>query len=155
MTGPGPQILHNCSSQWMLAAVREPLPSQNIIRLYYLATVAFLLFDVFLNINVRVAFLESSPELRATYYAAVFTCMALMLWRPEWTVIISAIESLVALVALIISMGMRTILVTDAVLEGDTTFVTVPEIINFVISGSIAYLAFMRGMNELQRNRHT
>ena len=124
--------------------------SQSVIRIYYLGTVVFLLLDVVLNINVRIAFLDNSPALRAAYYAAIFACMALILWRPGWTVIVTAVESLVSLVALILHMGMRTMLVTDAMVEGGVGFVTVPEIFNFVIIGSFAYLAFTRSMNQLQ-----
>jgi hypothetical protein len=122
-----------------------------MIRIYYLATVVFLLLDVVLDLNIRIAFFESNPVLRASYYAIIFTCMALILWRPAWTVAISAIESTLVLVALIVSMGMRTMLVSDAMLEGGTDFVTMPEIVNFMISGGIAYLAFTRGMNELRQ----
>ena len=122
-----------------------------MIRIYYLATVVFLLLDVILDVNIRIAFFESNPVLRASYYAIIFTCMVLILWRPAWTVVISAIESTVVLVALIVSMGVRTILVSDAMLEGGTDFVTMPEIVNFMISGGIAYLAFTRGMNELRQ----
>jgi len=121
-----------------------------MIRIYYLATVVFLLLDMIFGLNVRIAFFENSPAVRAWYYAIIFICMALILWRPAWAVMISAVESLFVLGALIINMGMRTILVTDAMLEGGAGFVTMPEIVNFMISGGIAYLAFTRGMNELQ-----
>ena len=128
----------------------QPYSSQSIIQFYYLGTVVFLLLDVVFNINVRIAFLENSPALRVTYYAAIFACMALILWRPDWTVIVSAAESLVSLVALILNMGMRTMLGTDAMLDGGAVFITMPEIFNFMITGSIAYLVFMRGMDQLQ-----
>jgi hypothetical protein len=128
----------------------RPISSQSVIRVYYLATFVFLLFDVILNINVRVAFFETSPALRASYYAALFTCMALVLWRPGWTVVIGAIESLVVLVALILGMGMRTMVVSDAMLEGAAGVVTLPEIINFMITGGIAYLAFRRGIHQIR-----
>ena len=121
-----------------------------MIRIYYLATVVFLLLDIILDLNIRVAFFESSPAVRACYYAVLFLCMALILWRPSWTVRISALESVFVLIALILNMGMRTILVTDAMLEGGTGFVTMPEIVNFMISGGIAYMAFTQGMRELQ-----
>ena len=122
-----------------------------MIRIYYLATVVFLLLDVIFDLNFRIAFFESNPVLRASYYAIIFVCMALILWRPAWTVVISAIESTLVLVALIVSMGVRTILVSDAMLEGGNDFVTMPEIVNFMISGGIAYLAFTRGLNELRQ----
>ncbi len=133
--------------------VKQRFSSQGVVRAYYLATIVFLLLDVIFHINVRIAFLEASPTLRALYYAVIFTCMALILWRPAWTVVIGAVESLVSLVALILNMGMRTMLVTDAMLEGGTGLITMPEITNFMITGSIAYVAFMRGMNELTNNR--
>ena len=122
-----------------------------MIRIYYLATVVFLLLDVIFDLNFRIAFFESNPVLRASYYAIIFVCMALILWRPAWTVVISAIESTLVLIALIVSMGVRTILVSDAMLEGGNDFVTMPEIVNFMISGGIAYLAFTRGLNELRQ----
>ena len=120
-----------------------------MIRIYYLATVIFLLMDFVFELNVRIAFFENSPVLRASYYAIIFICMALILWRPSWTVRISAVESMFVLIALILSMGMRTILVSDAMIEGGD-FVTMPEIINFMISGGIAYVAFTKGIKELQ-----
>ncbi len=128
----------------------QSFSSQSVMRVYYLATVLFLLLDIMFDVNVRIAFLESHATLRALYYAVIFTCMALILWRAGWTVIISAVESLVLLVALILSMGMRTMLVSDAMLDDGVGFVTMPEIINFMITGGIAYLAFMRGMKEIR-----
>lgn len=120
-----------------------------MIRFYYLATVLFLLLDLILDINVRVAFLEDNPLLRASYYAIIFTCMALILWRPAWTVAISAVESAVALGALILSMGIRVMTFSDATLESGAGAVTLSEIINFIIVGSVAYLAYARGMQDL------
>ena len=124
--------------------------SQSVMRSYYLATVLFLLLDIVFSVNVRIAFLDSQDTLRALYYAIIFACMVLILWRPGWTVIISVVESFVLLVALILNMGMRTMLVSDAMLESGTGFVTMPEIFNFMITGSIAYLAFMQGMKDLR-----
>jgi len=124
--------------------------SQSVMRSYYIATVLFLLLDIVFSVNVRIAFLDSQDTLRALYYAIIFACMVLILWRPGWTVIISVVESLVLLVALILNMGMRTMLVSDAMLESGTGFVTMPEIFNFMITGGIAYLALMQGIKDLR-----
>lgn len=123
---------------------------QRILLAYYMATAVFLILDLVADINVRIAFFESVPALRWGYYGVCFTCLALMMWQPAWTVIISAFESLVTLVALILAMGLRTMLITDAILEGYEGFVTFEEIINFMISGSVAYFAWVRGMQELR-----
>ena len=116
-----------------------------MIRFYYLATIVFLLLDVLVDINVRVAFLEGYPALRATYYAVIFTCMALILWKPDWAVLVGAAESLATLVALILHMGIRVMVPGSAMAAGDAGFVTVSEILNFLLAGSIAYYSWQKG----------
>lgn len=39
-----------------------------ILRAYYAATTLFLLLDLWLDINIRLAFLDSRPGWRAAYY---------------------------------------------------------------------------------------
>lgn len=125
----------------------------NVIRIlpwYYAATAVFLLLDYFAGVNVRVAFLESLPGARAAYYAVCFTCLALMIWRPSWTILIATFESLVTIVALILSMGIRVMVPTDAIFGENASFITSQEIINFLISGSMAYLSWIQGLKALQ-----
>lgn len=129
----------------------QNLDSSKLLVLYYGATIVFLVLDYAMGFNIRIAFLEPYPEARLAYYGVCFTCLALMLWRPAWTVLISAFESIVTLSALIIGMGMRTLLVTDRMLETGAGLVTMPEIYNFMISGGIAYVAWVRGINGLKR----
>ena len=118
---------------------------------YYAATAVFLLLDLALGLNVRIAFLQGSPPLRAAYYGICFACLSLILWRPGWTPLVTAFESLVTLAALIVSFGTRAILASDAVLEGRDTALTLPEVVNFLLAGGIAYLAWTRGLRELVR----
>ena len=122
---------------------------RRILLAYYAATVLFLALDFGLNFNVRVAFLDTTPGIRAGYYGVLFVCLALMLWRPAWTTVIGAVESLATLVALIINMALRSMIVTDAMLETGVGFVTMPEILNFLIAGGAAYVSFTRGLNAL------
>jgi len=124
--------------------------SSRILVFYYAATVLFVTLDFALGFNIRLAFLESLPMAQIAYYGVCFSCLAMMLWRPAWTVLISAFESLVTLSALIIGMGMRTMLVTDRMLESGAGFVTMPEIYNFMISGGIAYVAWVKGIKTLK-----
>lgn len=123
------------------------------IRIYYAATAVFLLLDLAFGINVRIAFFEGSLALRAGYYGVCFVCLALVFARPQWTVIVGAFESLITLVALILSFGMRVILTSDAALEGRAPFVSIQEVVNFLMSGGIAYLAWSRGMRALAAGR--
>jgi hypothetical protein len=103
-----------------------------ILPWYYAATAVFLLLDYFAGINVRVAFLESLPGARAAYYAICFGCLALMIWRPSWAAMIATFESLVTIIALIFSMGVRVMVPTDAIFDENASFVTYQEIINFM-----------------------
>ena len=73
-----------------------------------------------------------------------------MVWRPSWTTPITTLESLVTLVALILSMAVRVMVPNDAIFEKNVSIVTYQEIINFVISGSMAYIAWARGLKALR-----
>lgn len=118
---------------------------------YYAATAAFLLLDLTLGLNVRIAFLQDSVPLRAGYYGVCFACLFLIVWRPDWTAVVTAFESIVTLAALIVSFGVRVMLISDAVLEGSDSLLTVQEVVNFLMSGGIAYVAWARGIKELTR----
>ena len=124
--------------------------ARNILIGYYAATIVFLVLDFGVGFNIRIAFLEPFPAWRAAYYGVLFLCLALVLWQPSLAIIVGGFESLVTLAALIISFGMRVILVTDVALDTGGGVVTVAEILNFLVSGGIAYVAWMRGIRELQ-----
>ncbi len=121
----------------------------NILIIYYAATAVFLTLDYGFGINLRAAFLEYVPGLRMGYYLVLFACLGLMLWRPQWSTIIGVVESLATLVALIFNMALRSMVVTDAMLETGTGFVTMPEIVNFIIVGGAAYVSYVQGAKAL------
>lgn len=116
---------------------------------YYAATVLFLCLDYLFGLNVRIAFLDGAVGARAGYYAVCFACLALVIWRPQWSVLVGAFESLITMVALILSMAMATLVPTAAYMEHQSV-VTVEQLINFLISGSIAYWAWIRGIKHLK-----
>lgn len=120
-----------------------------ILPWYYAGTVLFLLLDYGLGINIRLAFLDPWPVARLAYYGVCFLCLALMFWRPRWATAVGTFESLVTVVALIFSMAIRILIPNDAIFAENGRFVTFEEIINFLISGSVAYLAWMRGLKQL------
>ena len=92
------------------------------------------------------------PAAKLAYYGICFVCFGLMLWRPGWTILIGTFESLVTLVALIFAMAVRVMVPNDAIVGENAVFVTIQEVINFVIAGSAAYLAWMRGLKQLTRS---
>lgn len=126
---------------------------RRIMQAYYAATVVFLLLDYLGGLNVRVAFLADAAGPRAGYYGFCLFCLVLMTWRPAWTAIVSAFESLVTLVSLIVATGTRAILVSDGMLQGTEPGISTAEIVNFLLAGGIAYVAWTRGLRALQRGR--
>jgi hypothetical protein len=126
---------------------------RNILTSYYAATILFVLLDYVFGINVRLAFLDDNSGLRMAYYGFCLACFAMMVWRPAWAIVISAVESLITLVAIILHMALRTMIVTEQMIETGQDYVTMSEIFNFMIAGGIAYVAWMRGMRELAKAR--
>jgi len=123
--------------------------SERILTLYYAGTALFLLLDYVLGINVRIAFLDPWPLARLGYYVFCFACLALIFWRPAWATAVGTVESLITLVALILSMAVRVMVPNDAIFEEMGTIVTTEELVNFMISGFVAYFAWVRGLKAL------
>ena len=116
---------------------------------YYAATVLFVLLDFVVGINVRVAFLESMPAARLGYYGVCVACLVLILARPGLATLVGTCESLVTLIALIFSMGARVLVPNDAIFAENADIVTIQEVINFLIAGSIAYVSWVKGVRQL------
>ena len=125
--------------------------SARLLRIYYAATLVFVLLDYFLNINVRLAFLEAWPGMRALYYFLCFVCLGLMFWRPGWSLWIGTIESMLALSLLIITMGVRVMTMSEQMLRTGTGLVTISELMNFMIVGGAAWFAYQRGMTAIHK----
>ncbi len=121
-----------------------------LLRVYYAATAVFLVLDFAVGVNVRLAFLADLPVLRVAWYAVCFGCFALMVWRPGWSEVIGAFESLVTLVALIIGVGMQVLLSADRAIDGQQVL-NLQHVINFLLAGGIAYIAWFRGITALFR----
>ena len=158
-TGSQLEILHNSVHQRPLATncyeegvikYGKRSTAANVLLAYYAATAIFLILDFAFGFNVRLSFLEPYPEARVAYYGICFLCLGMMVWRPARIELIGAFESLVTLVALIFAMGMRTIVPTARMLESTGGHVTIQEIINFILAGSIAYLAWTHGIDKLR-----
>ena len=131
---------------------QETPHSYRLLRLYYAATAVFLLLDYAFGINVRLASLEPFPGWRALYYLFCFGCLGLMFWRPAWSRWLATLESLLTLSMLIIATGVRVMTVSDTMLSTGHGFITTEEIINFIISGGAAWIAYTRGAKAIHRD---
>ena len=117
-------------SEWLFAA-------------YYAGTILFVLLDYWLDFNIRLTFLDQWPGWRALYYGFCVVCF-LLIWRhPAWSNLIAAGESLVTVSALIISMALKVLIVSDEMIEDGRGAVTLRQLLNFLISGGAAYLALI------------
>ena len=122
---------------------------RRILQAYYAATIVFLMLDYGAGLNVRVAGLEGLPQLKAGYYLVIFACLGVTLWRPAWSTAVGVVESLATIVTLIFSVALGSLFPTGQMLETGSAPLGVPEIVNFVIAGSIAWYAWQRGLAEL------
>lgn len=129
------------------------MSSKRIVRLYFAATAVFLALDLLAGVNVRIAFLDGWPWLRAGYYLFCFFCLGVTLRWPALTGFIGAFESLVALSALIVSFGARVMPGTAAALDDPAALVTVSEVVNFALASGVAYIGWSVYSASL-RQRH-
>jgi hypothetical protein len=125
--------------------------SVSLLRIYYAATLLFVILDYFLNINVRLAFLDAWPQMRVFYYLLCFACLGLIIWRPAWSLWIGTIESMLSLSLLIVTMGVRVMTMSEQLLRTGTGLITMSEIMNFMIVGGVAWVAYMRGVHAVKR----
>ena len=121
-----------------------------ILLAYYGATVVFLVLDFWLSINIRATFFDDFPAARTIYYILLFACFLLIILRPAWGVYIAMAESLLALSLIIISTGMRVMIVTDEMITTGRGFVSTQELVNFLIVGGAFYWAYWKNLQAIR-----
>ena len=135
-----------------LTSKEVPL-SRRVLVAYYASTALFVLLDFLVGLNLRLAFLDQYTGARLAYYVFCFGCF-LAMWRlPRWTGVIAAVESMIALAALIIDFWTRIFAMPAIVIDGGQPL-TFEEVANFMLSGGAAYIALalrtQRAKAELQ-----
>lgn len=125
------------------------MSQKSILHAYYGATILFLLLDLVFSFSIRATFFDANTSLRMLYYAFCMLCFLVMVWKPGFSALIGAVESVVTLSALILVMGIRVLVPTDPMLETGADAVTVREIGNFILAGGVAYIAWGNNMKKL------
>jgi hypothetical protein len=123
-----------------------------VLRAYYAATAVFLLLDYLAGFNMRLAFLEPWPAWRAVYYLFLFLCLGVTVYRPALTTLVTTVESLITLSALILGMGVRVMSLSVTFLETGGGIVTLEALLNFGLSGAVAWYGWMRGSGAIARS---
>lgn len=119
------------------------------VRLYYLATPAFLLAELFAGISFRVPYFLTAPALRYLYYAFCAACGAGCYLRPRATYIIAFAESSFNITLLIVGFffAMWTM---DAAGSVPHIFTT-KGMFGFGITCTIWTISFYKGVGLMQR----
>ncbi len=119
--------------------------------LYYAATPLFFLLDTLAGVNVRVAALDEWPALKYAYYALCMGCGVLTTARPNLASLVGLAESSVNILLLILGIMLPYFRVIRALGEGQpvTNPFTTGVLVNFVLSGTVALVAFYRHTSAL------
>ena len=125
--------------------------SAKLLLWYYAFTAVFMLLDYGFDLNVRLTFLDDQPAWRFAWYLFCFASLGLMWWRPDWTVWIGLTESLLTMSFIIISTALRVLIVSDDMIETGRGLVTLRELLNFVITFTVIYIAYIRQVSLLRR----
>lgn len=120
---------------------------------YLLATPIFVLLDYVVGANIRVAFLDGHPGLRALYYAIALACGAVVLARPRLAPLVGVTESAVNIGFLIIGVFVAYLgMLDDAGGPGDIVNpFTQRAIVNLVISATWGYASYMNAVRRMER----
>ena len=119
---------------------------------YYAATALFLVLDLGFGLSLRVSFLDAHDGWRFVYYGLCFACFFAIIFRPQWALAVTALESLATMVMLILSFWLR-ILPTGDTRDVGSPAVTTSEVVNFLISGGVAWLAWSRSVSAIAGRR--
>ncbi len=132
--------------------------ANRIVKSYYIATPLFLILEFAFGFDLRVNFFIDDPVWRIVYYLFCFACMGVILWKPGYTIGIGILESGVNLVFLFVGAALRwTFPFTWITEDGDEIAwledpVTVMDVMNFVLVGTILILCFHRWVALARRS---
>jgi hypothetical protein len=120
---------------------------------YLLATPVFVLLDYVVGANIRVAFLDGHPALRALYYAIAVACGAVVFARPRLAPLVGVTESAANIAFLIIGVFVAYLgMLDDAGGPGDIANpFTQRAIVNLVISAAWGYASYVNAVTRMER----
>ncbi len=121
------------------------------VRLYYLATPAFLLAELFAGISFRVPYFLTAPALRYLYYAFCAACGAGCYLRPKSTYLIAFAESTFNIALLIVGFFFA-MWTADVALDSGaaTRLFTLKGMFGFGITCTIWIISFYKGIALIQ-----
>ena len=135
-------------------------PRHTIPKFYYYITPLFILLDYFGGISVRVAVLDSMPMYKNLYYGFCIFCAVSMYFRPQFTAVVTLFESMIIVLITVMSVFLpyiRFIMQADDVLNENWDILnafSIPRIVNLVLAGTMAVIAFHGSINALGIPKH-
>ena len=120
--------------------------------LYYLGATPFLaLLDYAMGVNVRAAWLDGAPGVRAGYYLVLLGCGAIALRRPRLAASVGVVESAATIALLVIAFFTAYLGLIDDV-GGDGPIrnpFTAESLANFALSAAWAYASYAAASRRL------
>jgi hypothetical protein len=129
----------------------------SIPRLYYLVTPAFIALDYWAGVNVRVAVLDSMPLYKSLYYGFCVLCGVLVYLLPASSAGVALVESSINILLTVLAVFLpyvHTIMLYDDALTqrwDPMAAFDASHIINLLLSGGIAVIAFKESTEALRR----
>ena len=121
------------------------------VRLYYLATPAFLLAELFAGISFRIPYFLTAPALRYLYYAFCAACGAGCYLRPRSTYLIAFAESTFNITLLIVGFFYAMLTVDSALDAGSIPrLFTIKGMLGFGTTCTIWTISFYKGIALIQ-----
>jgi len=136
-------------------------PRHAIPKFYYYITPLFILLDYFGGISVRVAVLDSMPMYKNLYYGFCIFCAVSVYFRPQFTAVITLFESTIIVLITVLSVFLpyvQFITQVDDVLNENWDILnafTVPKIVNLMLAGTMAIVAFYGSIDALRISKDT
>jgi hypothetical protein len=135
--------------------MKKPLKStpalNRLLKLYYLMTPAFFLFDYLFQVNIRLGGIDNQ-SLKFSWYTVCLMFGVLFHFRPSWSVLLSLLESLSNLLFLMVLFAIPVMTPDIEAIERGVITITKSSVINFMISGSICILVFERAKLNIKHH---
>ena len=135
-------------------AESPPSNRASLFAVYYLATPLFVVADLLLGVNIRVAALSDAGS-RSAYYLFAFACGVLCHWRPRMTPVIGIVESSLNVLLLVLSIMLPLLELQEAVFADEPWVVpfSAMSLGNFILSGTVLVASFHLHMASLTHRR--
>jgi hypothetical protein len=118
------------------------------IQIYYYLTPVFFIAEKITGLDIRISGILSETQ-SWIYFIFCLFCAAVCFFLPRWSVAVAFVESILNITILMASIYIGHVL--SAGLDGHFEF-GLPNLINFMVSGSVLLVAYYSAQSQLFKN---